>query len=154
MKTTMISTGNKVAGTTNNSEICCPLILEMATFQLEVRKKKQMWFFFPFKFTDPLTFRHGSLQIPGPQMKIMEWDDEKWHVLRRACKWILVVSVFSAMEITWITSVALNKVLELFSATAFIYELLILKNTWKAYSPVITPLKNKYKARSKNHPLL
>lgn len=36
----MISTGNKVAGTTNNSEICCPLILEMATFQLEVRKKK------------------------------------------------------------------------------------------------------------------
>ena len=62
----MISTGNKVAGTTNNSEICHPLILEMATFQLEVRKKNRCDFFFPFKFTDPLTFRHRSLQIPGP----------------------------------------------------------------------------------------
>lgn len=73
MKTAMISTGNKVAGTTNNSEICPPLILEMATFQLEVRKSIDViFFFFPFKFTDSLTFTHRSLQIPGPQMKIME----------------------------------------------------------------------------------
>ena len=45
MKTTMISTGNKVAGTTNNSEICPPLILEMATFQLEVRRSIDVIFF-------------------------------------------------------------------------------------------------------------
>lgn len=49
MKTAMISTGNKVAGTTNNSEICPPLILEMATFQLEVRKSIDVIFFFPFQ---------------------------------------------------------------------------------------------------------
>ena len=48
MKTTMISTGNKVAGTTNNSEICPPLILEMATFQLEVRRSIDV-IFFPFQ---------------------------------------------------------------------------------------------------------
>lgn len=69
MKTAMISTGNEVA---NNSEICPALILEMATFRLEVRKSIDVIFFFPFKFTDSLTFTHRSLQIPGPQMKIME----------------------------------------------------------------------------------
>lgn len=69
MKTAMISTGNEVA---NNSEICPTLILEMATFRLEVRKSIDVIFFFPFKFTDSLTFTHRSLQIPGPQMKIME----------------------------------------------------------------------------------
>ena len=50
MKTAMISTGNKVAGTTNNSEICPPLILEMATFQFEVIKSIDViFFFFPFQ---------------------------------------------------------------------------------------------------------
>lgn len=71
MKTAMISTSIEVA---NNSS-CPTLILEMATFRLEVRKSIDViFFFFPFKFTDSLLL-HRSLPFadPGPQMKkIME----------------------------------------------------------------------------------
>ena len=56
----MISIVDKVADTANNSGICGPLVLEMAKFQLEVSKNADV-IFFPFKYTDPLTFTHRSL---------------------------------------------------------------------------------------------
>ena len=68
MKTPMISTGNKVSGTTNNSEICCPLILEMATFQLEVRKKNRCDFFFSLSSSQtPLLLDIDLCRSLGPK---------------------------------------------------------------------------------------
>lgn len=68
MKTAMISTGNKVAGTTNNSEICPPLILEMATFQLEVRKSIDVIFFFSLSSSQtPLLLHTDLCRSLGPK---------------------------------------------------------------------------------------
>ena len=67
MKTTMISTGNKVAGTTNNSEICPPLILEMATFQLEVRRSIDVIFFSLSSSQTPLPLHTDPCRFLGPR---------------------------------------------------------------------------------------
>lgn len=64
MKTAMISTGNEVA---NNSEICPTLILEMATFRLEVRKSIDVIFFSLSSSQTPLLLHTDLCRSLGPK---------------------------------------------------------------------------------------
>lgn len=64
MKTAMISTGNEVA---NNSEICPALILEMATFRLEVRKSIGVIFFSLSSSQTPLLLHTDLCRSLGPK---------------------------------------------------------------------------------------